>query len=202
MDEALDELGIELPRSRKLECPRHVDKTPSLHVYEDGFYCHSCGQSGDGIGLIAWFTNMDVRQLLAERSGDRPHRRAATKGMKRGDVARTTLRMYRTMHNDWFKWLHDQHADAPQWLFERQLDIWCQAFDDLRDKMLGHGLYTEDGAMAPYLQEQEIATFARHLDSARAFVVEEVRQKKHAEVRNAYWRRRRALQDPSIYNTA
>lgn len=40
-------LGVEVPRSRKICCPFHPDRTPSLHVYETpeaGWYCFGCGR--------------------------------------------------------------------------------------------------------------------------------------------------------------
>lgn len=40
-------LGVDVPRSRKICCPFHADRTPSLHVYETaeaGWYCFGCGR--------------------------------------------------------------------------------------------------------------------------------------------------------------
>jgi len=39
---------------RKMMCPFHDDRNPSASVNRDleGFKCHSCGMSGDGIKLI------------------------------------------------------------------------------------------------------------------------------------------------------
>ena len=200
IDEALDELGIDLPRSRKLSCPNGNDSEPSLHVYEDGFYCFHCGESGDGLGLIAFMTGQDVRRLLAERSsGDRTRMRASTKGMRRGDVDRAVHRQYRILHNDWFRFLHETWADAPQWAFEQSLDIWSQAFDDVRDRMLGHGVYDEDGPLSPYEADKLMADFERRLESQRDREVEEAKTRRHDEVRAEYWRRKRALVTSQVY---
>ena len=203
IDEALDELGLELPRDRKLQCPKGTDSTPSLHVYEDGFYCFHCGANGDGIGLIAFFTNQDVRRLLAQRSGgDRTRMRASTKGMKRGDVARSVLLQYREIHNEWFRWLHETWKDAPQWAFEQALDLWSQAFDDARDRMLGHGLYDEEDPLPPFQAEQLLRELAANLESAKPREQAEALDRRKDEARAAYWRRRRALVMPTVYDTA
>lgn len=40
---------LRVGRSRKLPCPFHDDRTPSLHVYEEperGWYCFGCGRGG------------------------------------------------------------------------------------------------------------------------------------------------------------
>lgn len=44
----LERLIRNLPRSRKIACPYHKDKTPSFHVYQRG-YCFGCGILIDSI---------------------------------------------------------------------------------------------------------------------------------------------------------
>ena len=79
MAEAIEELGLQLPSSRKLQCPTGGDTDPSLHIYDDSFYCFHCQKSGDGIGLIALYTGQDVRTLVAQRGGNRKRRRRRSK---------------------------------------------------------------------------------------------------------------------------
>lgn len=59
-------LGMTWPRHKKLHCPAHPDKSPSLHLYEntDSYYCFACGATGDGVGLISHFTGQPVGDLL------------------------------------------------------------------------------------------------------------------------------------------
>lgn len=45
-------LGVQVPRSRKVPCPFHEDRTPSLHVYatgEDGWCCFSARCATNGL---------------------------------------------------------------------------------------------------------------------------------------------------------
>lgn len=50
--------GRPVPRSRKVRCPLHDDRTPSLHAYPEpgaGWYCFGCGRGGsiyDLAGLL------------------------------------------------------------------------------------------------------------------------------------------------------
>ena len=44
--------GAELKRG-KICCPFHQERTPSFHVYPDGFRCYGCGAAGDAVGLVA-----------------------------------------------------------------------------------------------------------------------------------------------------
>ena len=45
--------GIEVSRSGFTSCLFHNERTPSLKLYSDHFYCYGCGKSGDVIALIA-----------------------------------------------------------------------------------------------------------------------------------------------------
>lgn len=49
--------GGEVERN-KICCPFHQDKTPSFHVYHDGFKCYGCGESGDSIIFVAKLHNL------------------------------------------------------------------------------------------------------------------------------------------------
>ncbi len=56
--------------NHKLPCPFHEDKTPSLHIYNDGGWrCYSCGRYGDVIdfaGLYFFGLNYDPHTQLLE----------------------------------------------------------------------------------------------------------------------------------------
>lgn len=60
----------EIPRDRKVKCPRHADKTPSLHVYDDGFHCYSCGWHGDAVDLVMEIERVDKRQAVKMVTGE------------------------------------------------------------------------------------------------------------------------------------
>lgn len=173
MDEALAELGIELPRSRKLACPQHsADRgTPPLHVYEDHFYCFGCGKHGDGIGLIAWFTGQDVRQLVATRSEQRKssYNRLATKGMSPRDATKAAYVKYHEIHKQFFRDLAEIHADSPSWYYEMAISRWSEVFDDYTDWVKGHNLYDGDEPPAPHAQEQRLNLLAADLRTGLEF---------------------------------
>ena len=45
--------GLEMNRAGMACCPFHDDKSPSLKVYDDHFYCFGCGATGDCTGFVA-----------------------------------------------------------------------------------------------------------------------------------------------------
>jgi hypothetical protein len=58
-------LGVEVPRHRKVPCPFHPDRTPSLHVYDTparGWYCFGrCRRGGTIYDLAAPLYGFDAR---------------------------------------------------------------------------------------------------------------------------------------------
>jgi len=64
--------GQQVGRSRKVRCPFHEDRTPSLHAYEApdrGWYCFGCGRGGSIYDLAAllWQRETRGRDFLALR---------------------------------------------------------------------------------------------------------------------------------------
>jgi DNA primase len=178
MDEALDELQLYLPNNHKLECPAHDETIPSLHVYEDSWYCFSCGRNGDGIGLVALYTEQDVRSLVAQRGGGWHSKRVQTRGLTKQEVARAVYRRYQDTHNWWFQQINLLYTDVPDWLLLRKLDLWSQAFDELRDRLLGHNGFEDDGPLLPFQAEPLIDEFRVELEQAIQHEQEEAKRYK------------------------
>lgn len=51
--EAAEYYGLEVNRGNMVCCPFHNDRTPSMKLNEDYFYCFGCGATGDVIDLAA-----------------------------------------------------------------------------------------------------------------------------------------------------
>jgi hypothetical protein len=59
-------------RKNKAQCPFHQDNDPSFHIFEDGFKCFGCGESGDSITFISKLYNLrplEAARLIAETFG-------------------------------------------------------------------------------------------------------------------------------------
>ena len=53
-------------------CPFHNEKSPSFHVYEDGYHCFGCGEHGDAVGFVMKSQGMqflEAVELLAGEAG-------------------------------------------------------------------------------------------------------------------------------------
>ena len=65
MQEVAKFYGLEISRSGMACCPFHDDKTPSLKIYHDHFYCFGCGETGDATGFVAKL--FDIKQIEAAK---------------------------------------------------------------------------------------------------------------------------------------
>lgn len=95
LEQALNILGLEWPRTNKLACPKTEEKTPSLHLYEhtNSWYCFSCGANGDGYGLIALFTQQPIGSVL--------HKYGDGKAAEKAEPVVTRNDMLRAVYADW-----------------------------------------------------------------------------------------------------
>ena len=50
---AAERYGVQVNRSDMTRCPFHSDRTPSMKLNEDYFYCFGCTSRGDVIDLTA-----------------------------------------------------------------------------------------------------------------------------------------------------
>ena len=60
--------GPPIHRGNMICCPFHDDRTPSMKLYDDHFYCFGCQKSGDVIDLAAQLlriTNHEAAKRLA-----------------------------------------------------------------------------------------------------------------------------------------
>jgi DNA primase len=56
--------GERVGRARKVHCPLHPDRTPSLHVYEDparGWFCFGCRRGGSVYDLAGALWGIEPR---------------------------------------------------------------------------------------------------------------------------------------------
>ena len=66
---AAERYGLPIKQGNMVCCPFHADRTPSMKLNEDYFYCFGCGASGDVIDLAARLFNLssyDAQKLAAD----------------------------------------------------------------------------------------------------------------------------------------
>lgn len=70
LKQAIEDYGFSISKGGYISCPFHNDKTPSMKIYDDHYYCFSCGEHGNVINFVAGLLNISIfsaAQELADR---------------------------------------------------------------------------------------------------------------------------------------
>ena len=84
--EAAEYYGLEVNRGNMVCCPFRNDRTPSMKLNEDYFYCFGCGAHGDVIDLVAKLFNLssyDAAKKLAYDFGIDPDKPPAAAALRK-----------------------------------------------------------------------------------------------------------------------
>ena len=115
---AAERYGLPIQQGSMVCCPFHADRTPSMKLNEDYFYCFGCGASGDVIDLAARLFSLsgyDAVKKLATDFGMTEQKPSILAKLQRGkSQAETERRCFRVL-GDYLQILQDwkEHC-APQ----------------------------------------------------------------------------------------
>ena len=70
---AAERYGLPIQQGGMVCCPFHADRTPSMKLNEDYFYCFGCGATGDVIDLAARLFDLSKLRGGAEAGGGLRH---------------------------------------------------------------------------------------------------------------------------------
>ncbi|MBR2176311.1 MAG: hypothetical protein IJ861_05115 [Clostridia bacterium] len=70
MNAVLERYGFEADRKGFLSCPFHTEKTASMKIYENSFYCFGCGAGGDTVKFTALLFGLTNAQAAARLDND------------------------------------------------------------------------------------------------------------------------------------
>lgn len=84
--QAAEYYGLKMSRNNMVCCPFHDDRTPSMKLNEDYFYCFGCGAKGDVIDFVAKLfdlTSLQAAQKLAYDFGIDPDKPPAAAALQK-----------------------------------------------------------------------------------------------------------------------
>ena len=118
MKEAAERYDLKIGRGDMVCCPFHADRTPSMKLNEDYFYCFGCGASGDVIDFAAklfGLSSYDAAKKLATDFGIAGQKPSILAKLQRGkSQAETERRCFRVLE-DYLRILQDwKERCAPQ----------------------------------------------------------------------------------------
>lgn len=115
---AAEHFGLSVSRNGMVCCPFHADRTPSMKLNEDYFYCFGCGASGDVIDLAArlfGLSSYEATKKLAADFGITGQKPSILTRLQRGKSQEETERRCFRVLGDYLRILQDWKTNcAPQ----------------------------------------------------------------------------------------
>ena len=115
---AAERYGLPIQQGSMVCCPFHADRTPSMKLNEDYFYCFGCGAHGDVIALTAQLFDLppaEAAKKLAADFGIAGQKPSILAKLQRGKTQAETERQSFRVLQDYLRILQDwkEHC-APQ----------------------------------------------------------------------------------------
>ena len=98
---AAERYGRPIQQGNMVCCPFHADRTPSMKLNEDYFYCFGCGATGDVIDLVAKLFNLssyDAAKKLAYDFGIDPDKPPAAAALRKPQYPLAKAFQKETLH--------------------------------------------------------------------------------------------------------
>ena len=115
---AAERYGLPIRQGSMIRCPFHADRTPSMKLNEDYFYCFGCGASGDVIDLAArlfGLSSYDAAKKLAADFGITGQKPSILARLQRGKSQAEAERESSRVLQDYLRILQDWKENcAPQ----------------------------------------------------------------------------------------
>lgn len=115
---AVERYGLPIQQGGMVCCPFHADRTPSMKLNEEYFYCFGCGATGDVIDLAArlfGLSSYDAAKKLAADFGIAEQKPSILAKLQRGKSRAETERHCFRVLQDYLRILQDWKTNcAPQ----------------------------------------------------------------------------------------
>lgn len=148
MLDILSRYGLRPNRSGFICCPFHKEKTASMKIYQDSYYCFGCGAHGDVFDFVSAMDDLSFRESFLELGGTYEHkqetfgeRMARYHAQKEREMKRKqedALKAQRKLNNDLIDIYRDWYQKSA--LFS---DTWTDCYNALQYQLYLHEILNE-----------------------------------------------------------
>ena len=143
MRDILMRYGIQPNRAGFIRCPFHKEKTASMKIYKDSYYCFGCGASGDIFDFVCRMDNLAFRAAFLSMGGtyeketfrDKTARYHAQKQREQRQRQANDLEAKKKLNNDLIDIYRDWHQRS-----EPFSDTWTDCYNALQYQLYLHGI--------------------------------------------------------------
>lgn len=148
MRDILGRYGLQPNRSGFICCPFHKEKTASMKIYQDSYYCFGCGAHGDIFDFVSKMENITFREAFFELGGtyeykketfgERMNRYHSQKDREMQLKREEDLKEQRRLNNE----LIDTYRDCLI-LSVPLSDLWTECYNKLQYQLYLHEILNE-----------------------------------------------------------
>ncbi len=146
MQEVLSRYGMQPNRAGFIRCPFHKEKTASMKIYRDGYYCFGCGAHGDVFDFVQAMDNLSFREAFLDLGGtyeketfrDRMARYHAQKERDMRRKRAEDFRVRRKLNNDLIDIYREWYQKS-----EPFSDAWTDCYNALQYQLYLHEILNE-----------------------------------------------------------
>lgn len=141
MIDILSKYGLKPNKSGFISCPFHNEKTASMRIYKDSYYCFGCGSGGDIFDFVRNMEDISFKEAFYSLGGtyEKPtfaSQLALYRSKKKAEMHKKEqkkLRKKRELNN----MLIDIYRDYLN-KSEPLSDVWCDCFNALQIQLYRH----------------------------------------------------------------
>ena len=136
--------GLQINRSGMALCPFHEEKTPSLKIYDDHYYCFGCGESGDCTGFVAKLFGISQKESAKKKSYDF--------GLHLFDDREIAVPVNGKLkaEKDYHRWIRNSNLAVSEYL--TKLTMWRKQYIPQNPGESLHPLFVESLTKSDYVQ--------------------------------------------------
>lgn len=146
MRDILARYGIQPNRAGFICCPFHDEKTASMKIYSDSYYCFGCGAHGDVFDFVQAMDRLSFREAFLDLGGtyeketfrDRMARYHAQKEREMKRKQEEDLRARRKLNNDLIDIYREWYQKS-----EPFSDAWTDCYNALQYQLYVHEILNE-----------------------------------------------------------
>lgn len=112
--DVINHYNVPVERGQMILCPFHQERTPSLKLYDDHFYCFGCHATGDVITLAAGLLGLQPYEAAKRLAEDFTIRADRPPGKIKKPKKRPVQQLWQSNLSEYFYWLkHFKQTLAP-----------------------------------------------------------------------------------------
>lgn len=89
MSDIISRYGLRPNRAGFICCPFHKEKTPSMKIYKDSYYCFGCGEHGDIFSFVMKYEGVPFSTAFLSLGGTYISRKGKSKNQIRHEIRDT-----------------------------------------------------------------------------------------------------------------